>query len=908
MISAELIKLHNHIEDIAEKYYTLTGTGNTLSTKENPSLKIYINTQSYYDFGGSNDGGSVIDLVMNRENIDFIDACKMLSDGLADTTPIPQRDHNESYDEDEEKQRTEFTEYIKNKHKEDLTPIRVFKGLEELYPFIDSSFDTLPFQHLLGYSTYHNSITFEMPNLSIIRKTKKSKWVVTKGNTREYIPNKINKKLNTPIYLYSGIAEIIACEAMGIEYIGLQSDSSDKHITKEIIQATQGRTVVIIQENDKSESSQRLSQRLRKVFNKVKIIELGSDDEYGFDLRDFTNKCGSFEVARMTLDMLVKNAPLQDIEVREEIVINYDGKYISDNDAGLDIGTLDSGVVIASTGSGKTHSFSGKAGVMILVPRVLQADTVAGDDTDYVIGKTEDSGTVITYNKFMGHYGRSKVFKNMIDSKRIKVVVDEAHTILVANSSKEDDNKSKSKKIDTLDYELIYNLDAIFVSGTLEDFFRPDLQRYKFKPKKPLVLHYTSGLIPDVDSSLYFVDRANLLMQKKPLNCVVGRQHNFNNYDLHTHKTGHVFSTCSAREGLSLDSGTFDACIVIASSCGLWSTKDIIQGLNRVRGDGVLRAVTKQIKQPERKYQEMDWWLKKAQSCTETKEINTIMGEEYSKFIKKTHKPSRYHSATGYGVACYLADRSKNNYDEDLYTFEEYTPKDTIVIDTKLDIVEDEEIIMLTHRVGDDMYRYPSNKREPFMKWARHKESGLVDRLAGYTDEVSFHKLYRNGRIARDIKTTYNAMFNRGSKPHKYSIDKFLSLVRSVVKIEMKVGSKVIRNLSKNVDLKDIHITVKSECPIEGVKRVIFCPSLLIKEQAKKCTAKPVHSVKTANEMGRPRLPHKTAPETVEKTAPETPPEAVENSTKTVDAEFESFLSIFEEYETDKVYAEVLNE
>ena len=49
-----------------------------LRNERTPSAKIYDNNNNFYDFG-SGEGGSVIDLIMILENIDFKEACNILS-------------------------------------------------------------------------------------------------------------------------------------------------------------------------------------------------------------------------------------------------------------------------------------------------------------------------------------------------------------------------------------------------------------------------------------------------------------------------------------------------------------------------------------------------------------------------------------------------------------------------------------------------------------------------------------------------------------------------------------------------------------------------------------------------------------------------------------------------------------
>jgi hypothetical protein len=167
---------------------------------------------------------------------------------------------------------------------------------------------------------------------------------------------------------------------------------------------------------------------------------------------------------------------------------------------------------------------------------------------------------------------------------------------------------------------------------------------------------------------------------------------------------------------------------------------------------------------------------------------------------------------------------------------------------------------MLEHKINGFVYEYPSNKREPFMRWARHKESGLVDRMAKMKDWRNFHAIYDRSTVAEDVKKRYNAMFNRGKDPRKYSIHKFYDLMRTVVKLEIRDGDREVQRVSKHMNLKDLEVKVVAECPIEGVKLIssplsdalnLGLRPLYSNSIALNYSAKHGHSAKTANETAR---------------------------------------------------------
>ncbi len=674
-----------------------------------------------------------------------------------------------------------------------LTPALALRGLKELYPFIK---DVTQHMQYLGWNNYHDTLTFEYPKLSINRRTAKGKWIGERTNKRTHIPYRIDDR-SKHVYLYSGMAERIAVEEMGLNFIGLQMDRSDKEITDDIKLAMTGKVLVILEENDKS--SQELSQRLRHLFLNVKVIPVGAEKKRGYDFRDFVNDLNSFSAAKSHLEEMVRTTLELNQMVQDEMIIPYTN-YIGDNKT-VNVGELKRGVIVALTGHGKTYSFDNKPGKLILVPRVLQTDTGKGDDTEYLINKAINVGAKITYEKFIGHYKAVPEFKHLIDSKHIDVIVDECHLIPQLKSG----------------YEIIYGLDAVFMSGTLEKFFRPDLQRYKFKPPEPQTIYYSeNGVVPSFENALYFVDKANALMQNYPSQCVVGAEHKFSNVNVHKHLKGRVYATNCLREGISIETDTYEACVISLKECGLWSTKDIIQGSFRVRGYLVMRIVAGELAKEYTKKIDFKWYLEKASELTGTKEINTIMGEEYSKFIKLSHKPSRYLGATEFGVVCYLAEKTKNNYDKDLYCFKPLEG-DYKHLDIKTKASPANNVIVAKRYTADNVtYEYPSNRHKAFMNWIRHKESGLVDKFMRMTEFNNFHHLYANSRTSKILKAKYNQMY----KKNKYTIDKFYELIRKTVDIEISFKGEVIERVSSKMDFNELHIKVVGECPIKGVNIV----------------------------------------------------------------------------------------
>jgi DNA primase len=89
MNKIEKIKSIVSIVDLANSYGAKTyGGGNVKSTKHNPlrtektsSLKLYVDTNTFNDFGGV--GGDVVDFICQSEGIDVFNAIQTLEKALA---------------------------------------------------------------------------------------------------------------------------------------------------------------------------------------------------------------------------------------------------------------------------------------------------------------------------------------------------------------------------------------------------------------------------------------------------------------------------------------------------------------------------------------------------------------------------------------------------------------------------------------------------------------------------------------------------------------------------------------------------------------------------------------------------------------------------------------------------------
>ena len=79
------IRDHNEIESVISGYMELRRRGKTLTglcpfhNEKTPSFTVYPETSSYYCFG-CGAGGDVVTFIRNIENLDYIEAIKLLAD------------------------------------------------------------------------------------------------------------------------------------------------------------------------------------------------------------------------------------------------------------------------------------------------------------------------------------------------------------------------------------------------------------------------------------------------------------------------------------------------------------------------------------------------------------------------------------------------------------------------------------------------------------------------------------------------------------------------------------------------------------------------------------------------------------------------------------------------------------
>ena len=694
---------------------------------------------------------------------------------------------------------------------------RIFELLHELIPKNTKDLKLNRLNKFIGYDDKNNSLAINLIddklNIKNIKRRKVGniKWLGLKGGDGKFAPSRLTGK--EFVFVASGIAEFMILHASDLDYVVMQSDGIDiNHLLPRAV------TAVIIEDNDKKDIEKKEDEEFRcfknpsqfnpfqkKVTKKIlgeKIAinfekVLDRELKAGYDLRDFITEFPNNW--KSLIETEIDNLSKKIEKVEDEIVINYRGQYPD---------YLDKfpSVVISRTNSGKTFQYEKQAGNLILVPKSYQSNLMAGTNTKILLDKISNDGAIITFHKFYGHYKTNLEFRKLIDGKKIKLIVDEAHE-LVLNPSPE--------------FQLIYNLDAIFLSATLEKFFRRDLQRYKYKPENPDIIYYTTdGELPKDNRSIIFMDNVNALKNNYPNNSILGKQHNFKSPNIHTTNQEIVFTTSALREGISIKNPNFNACMVYAKECKMWNNKNTIQALYRLRVKNSLKIVSAPPKKQYEKYIDYSWWENRIHSYTNEQTTNTIMGEHYSKLIKITHKINQYQKADEYSIVCYLSELTKNNYDKDFYKFEEYKEDfEPLEINTKIEKlnIEDEnkEFFNYIFENGEE-WSIPQNRKKAFERWLESDKSGLIDKIVKLDKYKNLNEIYLKSNLAKTIKAKYNKIY----KNKKYTIQMFYKLLKSLVQLEMinDETGKIIKRVGSKTNLKKISIKVVAQCLIKGIK------------------------------------------------------------------------------------------
>jgi len=236
---------------------------------------------------------------------------KNLDDVSLEFSPSPFNGHSKEFDLNE--WHANFKRGYDNAVSADLAnynaqPYSVSQLVYELYrpTFLrGAGFEWLRF---VGYSSKHKSLTislFEGDEVKAIaiRKAVNDDGTVTKWKTfgsKKFIAHSL-KKPDEIVFLASGMAELLAFEILGFDYVLLQTDSEAHALERneqgvELKKALNGRTIVVLLDND--ESCRGIVAPLKSYFSDTEIVGLdfqelmGKSLPKGYDFRDFINDTG----------------------------------------------------------------------------------------------------------------------------------------------------------------------------------------------------------------------------------------------------------------------------------------------------------------------------------------------------------------------------------------------------------------------------------------------------------------------------------------------------------------------------------------------------------------------------------------------------------------------------------------
>ena len=713
------------------------------------------------------------------------------------------------------------------------------RALELFYELISEeathSIDLKKLSKYIGYDKQNDTLTVSIFDGEKVVNIKKRfaygvKWFGMKGGDGKYAPHRITDKEN--VYIASGMAEFLLLHGTDLDYIVMQSDGQNINNVLPI-----GKRAIVIEDFDIKDVAKEPNNKhicdfdstkcmpfKQKVTDKVAGDKIGLDFsvmldivlDSGYDLRDFVNEFPGIWLRQIKEETKVlcrilksmKKVEVVDNTPKEEIVIEYDGDYAPYK-------SLDRGVVHGLTGSGKTFCYE-NAGNLILVPLNSQANIIKGDSTDFLIQNIFENGAIITYDKFGGHYYNRHCdrFRKMIDSKTIKIVVDEAHTLLQSITSQN---------------RFLRSLDAVFLSGTVEKFFRRDLQHYYYVPKKPREFFYTgSEQLPLHNNVFCLLNRAIPIIHNYKGAGYVGVEnclkYKYQNVDLQTVKKPLILATWSAGVGNSIKNPNFTANFVHKAKNKHMTLKDTIQALSRVRGNEVLRVMSGEPNKQYNGFIDFDWWrdILGDKINNRKAEFNAVAGEFYDDFVKKASQLNKYKEVDDYGIECCLAHLTRNNYDDRYYSFTKIDINDfggALEINLETDgfeTIKEEGIVNFNCERYKEKWSADVKNRRAFRKWCILYESGRVMNMVNNLQEFkNLKSLYRGSKIGRGLREDYNKKYKKAGK--KYDITRFLSDLKEIICIEircditLKKVEKVRNKLHSEISIKCV-----GKCPIES--------------------------------------------------------------------------------------------
>ncbi len=334
----EMLKQRIDILDVVESYIPLKKSGgqylaleNPLREEKTPSLRIYPETQSWYDFG-SGEGGDVIDFVKNIEHIETKDAVDFLEDnflGGSDNSnmlrPIQRHKAKPVKDNDflQLKVERKAKYYLASSHQkyksnygvmtldvdgainEVVRVSPVFEKLFEGYIIpTDRKFADYLFSRVIGYDSY-----FDCPVIVLRDEDEKGVDIVRYKPQREgklldmkylYLRNtdkpdsnylfplqaQMQKIMMSSGYTYvgEGLKNSINASILGIPFVSTESASSIKPELISFLKSDRMKNIVMIGAFDGDSAGERAYEKLN---NEVSILNNKFDFNSGVDFSDY---------------------------------------------------------------------------------------------------------------------------------------------------------------------------------------------------------------------------------------------------------------------------------------------------------------------------------------------------------------------------------------------------------------------------------------------------------------------------------------------------------------------------------------------------------------------------------------------------------------------------------------------
>ena len=265
------------------------------------------------DFGGDF-GGDVIDLLQKIHGMNLKEALSFVGEFIGAEAPTPK---TKPPDSNPRRRRGYDIEELYRRYKRGMEQLIADKGkgwikerlnADLIPPFLHNDLDDETLNRMIGYDRRNDSFTVSLFNgdnieAVTIQRAGGVKWK-TYG-AKSFIPYRIDER--PFVYAVYGMKEILLMEAIGLPFIGFQSDSIAKAIDRNaggeaIKKEAAGKAVILLLDND--ESCKGTVEPIRSHLSDSLVVPIDfqkmlSDQELpkGYDFFDFLSWCESLEVA-----------------------------------------------------------------------------------------------------------------------------------------------------------------------------------------------------------------------------------------------------------------------------------------------------------------------------------------------------------------------------------------------------------------------------------------------------------------------------------------------------------------------------------------------------------------------------------------------------------------------------------